>query len=145
MQKSHFLLGDKRVPILRKRHEKARESEERLQEPKDPTYRQVVYQNVRQIPPGQVASYGQIARLAGGGITARMVGYALASLPQGSDIPWQRVVNAQGRISLTGYSRAMQEYFLHEEGIVFEPDGHIDFEKFGWRRPVRGETGSIKK
>lgn len=108
-----------------------------MQEPKDPTYRQVVYQIVRQIPRGQVASYGQIARLAGGGITARMVGFALASLPQGSDIPWQRVVNAQGRISLTGFGRGMQENLLRVEGVRFEADGSIDFTKYGW--PVRGK------
>lgn len=99
---------------------------------KDITYQQAVYNIVRQIPRGTVASYGQVARIAGGGISARMVGYALAALPPGSNVPWQRVVNSQGRISLPGFGRAMQEKLLHEEGIVFGPDGKIDFDEFGW-------------
>lgn len=99
---------------------------------RDITYQQVVYNIVRQIPRGMVASYGQVARIAGGGISARMVGYALAALPQGSDVPWQRVINSQGKISLPGFGRAMQEKLLREEGIVIGPDGRIDFGEFGW-------------
>lgn len=99
---------------------------------KDITYQQAVYNIVRQIPRGTVASYGQVARIAGGGINARMVGYALAALPPGTNVPWQRVVNSQGKISLPGYGRAMQEKLLLEEGIVFGPDGRIDFDEFGW-------------
>lgn len=96
------------------------------------TYRQIIYNIVRQIPRGTVASYGQIARMAGGGINARMVGYALAALPQGSDVPWQRVVNSQGKISLPGFGRAMQEKLLCEEGVIIGPGGRIDFNEFGW-------------
>ena len=106
-----------------------------FQPEKDPTYQQVVYTIVRQIPSGQVASYGQIARIAGGGITARMVGYALAALPQGNDVPWQRVINSQGKISLPSFGRAMQEKLLSEEGVEFDPDGHVDFERYGWNGP----------
>jgi methylated-DNA-protein-cysteine methyltransferase-like protein len=105
------------------------------QPPKDPTYQQVVYAIVRQIPSGLVASYGQIARIAGGGISARMVGYALAALPQGNDVPWQRVINSQGKISLPSFGRAMQEKLLQEEGVDFGPDGRVDFERFGWNGP----------
>jgi methylated-DNA-protein-cysteine methyltransferase-like protein len=104
---------------------------------KDPTYQQIVYAIVRQIPPGLVASYGQVARIAGGGVSARMVGYALAALPQGSDIPWQRVINSQGKISLPGFGRAVQENLLLEEGVQFGPDGRIDLERFGWNGPER--------
>lgn len=99
---------------------------------KDITYQQVVYNIVRQIPRGMVASYGQVARIAGGGISARMVGYALAALPQGSDVPWQRVINSQGKISLPGFGRTMQEKLLREEGIVIGPEGRIDFDEYGW-------------
>ncbi len=83
-----------------------------LQPEKDLTYQQAVYAIVRQIPSGLVASYGQIARIAGGGVSARMVGYALAALPQGNDVPWQRVINSQGKISLPGFGRLMQEKLL---------------------------------
>jgi len=106
-----------------------------LMKPNDITYQQAVYNIVRQIPRGMVASYGQIARIAGGGVSARMVGYALAALPQGSNVPWQRVVNAQGKISLPGFGRATQEKLLREEGIIIGPDGKIDFDEFGWNGP----------
>ncbi|MHB0988491.1 MAG: MGMT family protein [Bellilinea sp.] len=104
---------------------------------KDPTYQQIVYAIVRQIPSGLVASYGQVARIAGGGVSARMVGYALAALPQGSDVPWQRVINVQGKISLPGFGRAVQEDLLREEGVQISPDGRIDLERFGWNGPER--------
>ena len=104
---------------------------------KDPTYQQIVYAIVRQIPSGMVASYGQVARIAGGGVSARMVGYALAALPQGTDVPWQRVINSQGKISLPGFGRMAQENLLREEGVQFSPDGRIDFERFGWNGPQR--------
>ena len=60
-----------------------------------------IYAFLRQIPPGKVVTYGQVANLLGG-CTARMVGYALAALPAGSDVPWQRVINHQGKISPHG-------------------------------------------
>jgi methylated-DNA-protein-cysteine methyltransferase-like protein len=106
-----------------------------IQPEKDPTYQQVVYAIVRQIPSGLVASYGQIARIAGGGVSARMVGYALAALPQGNDVPWQRVINSQGKISLPGFGRLMQEKLLHEEGVEISPEGRIDLQRFGWNGP----------
>lgn len=106
-----------------------------IQPEKDPTYQQEVYAIVRQIPSGLVASYGQIARIAGGGVSARMVGYALAALPQGNDVPWQRVINSQGKISLPGFGRLMQEKLLHEEGVEISPEGRIDLQRFGWNGP----------
>ena len=92
-----------------------------------------IYAAVRQIPPGSVATYGQIARLVGG-ISAQMVGFALAALPQGADVPWQRVINARGRISPHGfgYGSAMQEALLRDEGIEFRMDGSIDLSLYGW-------------
>lgn len=101
----------------------------------DQTSTQLIYAVVRQIPFGKVASYGQVARIAGHGIQARQVGYALAALKSGTDVPWQRVINAQGRISLPGVGGAIQQKLLLEEGIEFDENDRIDFERFGWEGP----------
>jgi len=103
---------------------------------KFPTYPERVYAVVRQIPPGRVATYGQVAALAGG-CTARMAGYALAGLPQGSDVPWQRVINSQGKISPhgAGFGSAVQRQLLEDEGIEFDAQGKVDFDRVGWIGP----------
>lgn len=92
-----------------------------------------IYDLVLQIPPGKVASYGQIAKMVGG-CTARMVGFAMASTPEGSKIPWHRVINSQGKISPHGFGlgSAIQRQLLESEGIVFDQNGKIDFAKYGW-------------
>jgi methylated-DNA-protein-cysteine methyltransferase related protein len=98
-----------------------------------------IYAIVQQIPPGKVATYGQIARLVGG-ISAQMVGFALAALPWGKDmpegkeVPWQRVINAQGKVSPHGFGfgSAVQRERLEDEGITFDPEGRISFEQYGW-------------
>jgi methylated-DNA-protein-cysteine methyltransferase-like protein len=97
------------------------------------TYRDMVFDIVKQIPPGKVVSYGQISRMIPG-CTARMVGYALASLPKDSDVPWQRVINSKGKISPhgAGFGSAMQRALLEQEGIIFHEDNSIDFNVFGW-------------
>lgn len=91
---------------------------------------------VRLIPLGRVASYGQIAWIVNAA-TPRMVGYAMAGLPAGSDVPWQRVINSQGGISPRGdpLSSGRQRALLEEEGVVFGPDGRVDFARFGWGGP----------
>ena len=78
-----------------------------------------IYSVIRRIPEGRVATYGQIARLAGLGGHARMVGYALHALPSGSDVPWHRVINARGMISLRsdGDFALIQRGLLEREGI----------------------------
>jgi methylated-DNA-protein-cysteine methyltransferase-like protein len=93
-----------------------------------------IYEAVRRIPPGRVASYGQIARLLGKPRAARSVGWALHNLPEGSDVPWQRVINAQGIISLDvhGPGGAIQRAMLEEEGIVFDDRGRVDMDVYGW-------------
>jgi len=93
-----------------------------------------VYQAVRHIPPGKVATYGQIARLLGNPRAARTVGWALHSLPSGSDVPWQRVINASGTISLDtrGPGGAIQRVLLEAEGVVFDDQGRVDLETHGW-------------
>lgn len=94
---------------------------------------QRIYAIVRQIPGGKVATYGQIARIVGG-CTPRMVGYAMSATPTGSDIPWQRVINAQGKVSPhgDGFGTEMQRALLMEEGIAFDSQERVDFDRFGW-------------
>ncbi len=92
-----------------------------------------VYALVRCIPPGRVASYGQIARLLGQPHAARTVGWALGGLPAGHDLPWHRVVNAAGRVSLPDpQGAAEQRRRLEAEGVLFDPAGRIDLNRFGW-------------
>ncbi len=94
-----------------------------------------IYALVRRIPAGRVATYGQIARLAGCG--ARMAGYAMAAVPKGSGIPWQRVINAQGRISPRkgGGGETRQLKLLRAEGIAFDATGRVDLKAVGWTGP----------
>ena len=103
-----------------------------------PSYRHRVYAVVRQIPPGKVATYGQVAGLVGG-CTARMVGYALSSLPDGSDVPWQRVINSLGRISPHGHGLGslLQRQLLLAEGVALDLTGRIDLSIFGWLAAAR--------
>jgi methylated-DNA-protein-cysteine methyltransferase-like protein len=105
-----------------------------------------VYRVVRRIPAGRVASYGQIAALAGRAGAARQVGYALHALGADSGVPWHRVVNARGRISARGSSEIvpLQRARLEAEGIAFGNGGGIDLARFGWR-PRAGTTGSSKR
>jgi len=93
-----------------------------------------ILRTVRRIPHGAVASYGQVAREAGLGRRARLVGHALRHLPAGSDVPWHRVVNAAGRISLPAGSDSGREQRrrLEEEGVLFV-EGKIDLRRFGWQ------------
>ena len=90
---------------------------------------------VRRIPRGRVASYGQVAQIARIASHARLVGYAMAALPDDTRVPWQRVVNAQGRVSpraTPGYD-ALQRALLEREGVRFDAQGRIDLARFGWR------------
>ncbi|PKO07137.1 MAG: cysteine methyltransferase [Chloroflexi bacterium HGW-Chloroflexi-3] len=97
------------------------------------TYRDIVFDIVKQIPAGKVASYGQISKLIPG-CTARMVGYALASLPNDSGVPWQRVINSKGKISPhgAGFGSAMQRALLEQEGIIFSKDNSIEMSIYSW-------------
>lgn len=103
----------------------------------EPLYERI-YAMVRRIPPGKVTTYGRVAELVGG-CTARMVGYAMAALKRGAspEVPWQRVINAQGKISVhgDGIGNAMQRTLLEEEGVVFDSNGRVDFSVFGWPGP----------
>lgn len=99
-----------------------------------PTYRDLIYEIVKCIPSGKVATYGQIARMVRR-CTARMVGFAMASTPENENIPWQRVINSQGKISPhgAGFGSALQRQLLEEEGVIFNEENIIDFDQFGWK------------
>ena len=100
-----------------------------------------VYRLVAQIPHGQVTTYGQIARWLGHPSAARAVGYALHALPAGSEIPWQRVINAAGRVSsrCDRHFEGIQRTLLEAEGIKFDSYGNVDLQKFGWGGPLAAE------
>ena len=92
-----------------------------------------IYEVVYKIPKGKVATYGQVAALAGFKATeARQVGYALAALSEHSAIPWHRVINAKGTIALKGGPDATQRIRLEKEGVKFGAGGKIDLKRFGW-------------
>jgi methylated-DNA-protein-cysteine methyltransferase-like protein len=96
---------------------------------------QRIYALVRLIPPGKVTTYGRVARMVGG-CSAQMVGFALAALKEGSDVPWQRVINAQGKISLSrGGWQEKQRRLLEAEGVEFDPRDRVDLARFGWPGP----------
>ena len=93
-----------------------------------------IYAVVAMIPRGRVATYGQIAELAGRPRQARQVGYALAALDPGTDVPWHRVVNARGEISLRSPSggSALQRALLEREKVKFDSAGRIFLGRFRW-------------
>jgi methylated-DNA-protein-cysteine methyltransferase related protein len=119
-----------------------------LTTPPDPaTFNALVWDIVRQIPPGRVVSYGQVARLIPPpeGVDAqsyqalgpRWVGSAMASCPAG--VPWQRVINSKGEISLRAGAQE-QRRLLEAEGIVFDTRGRVDLKRFGWRPGASADT-----
>ncbi len=98
---------------------------------KSPGKNEIIYQLVRQIPVGKVATYGQIAALVGTG--PRQVGYAMAALPH-DDVPWHRVINSQGKVSPRkgGNGEKIQRALLEAEGVEFTPGGRVSFRQRLW-------------
>lgn len=102
-----------------------------------------VYAVVREIPPGRVLGYGQVAALLGSPRAARQVGWALAALPSGTDVPWHRVLRSSGHIACEGspHRAALQRALLEEEGVELEGDAvaaaagplRLSMARFGWR------------
>jgi methylated-DNA-protein-cysteine methyltransferase-like protein len=90
-----------------------------------------ICQAVQSIPRGRVASYGQVAEIAGLPGRARLVGRVLSLQPPNSRVPWQRVVNARGELSLRGEDAARQRRLLEREGVEFSPSGRVDMRRFG--------------
>ena len=101
----------------------------------EPSFFERVYLVVKQIPRGKVASYGQIAALLGHPQAARTVGWALNALSgaQADEVPWQRVINSAGRISISraDLSADIQRALLEEEGVEFDERGHVDWSGSG--------------
>jgi methylated-DNA-protein-cysteine methyltransferase related protein len=99
-----------------------------------PLYQQI-YALTRQVPPGCVTTYGQIGKLIG--CNARTVGFAMAALPLGSDVPWQRVINSQGKVSprRDGEGNLLQQDLLVSEGICFAANGRVDLQKYQYQFP----------
>jgi methylated-DNA-protein-cysteine methyltransferase-like protein len=113
--------------------------------PPDPqSFKIHVWEIVRQIPLGRVATYGQISHLVAARIGAapeeyrafgaRWVGWAMASCP--SNVPWQRVINSQGKISLSGTAKEAQRTLLEAEGIIFDERDRVDLKQFQWSGPI---------
>jgi methylated-DNA-protein-cysteine methyltransferase-like protein len=94
-----------------------------------------IYQVVRQIPFGKVATYGQVAELANLPRRARLVGYALYRVAPNCDVPWHRVINAKGEISQSPFRQGsddLQRSILEQEGIVFSAAGKINLRNYQW-------------
>lgn len=97
---------------------------------------ETIYNIVRQIPYGQVATYGQVADLANMPGRARLVGYALFRIAPNSDVPWHRVINAKGEISASPIrygSDDLQRALLESEGVQFSATGKINLQHYRWR------------
>ncbi|CNI25060.1 MGMT family protein [Yersinia vastinensis] len=97
------------------------------------SFRQRVFHVVAAIPYGQVTTYGDIARLIGSPRAARQVGGVLKRLPEGSTLPWYRVINRHGEISLVGEDYLRQKKALLAEGIEITPAGRIDLQQYRWQ------------
>ena len=97
---------------------------------------QRIYKLVKKIPMGQVATYGQIAKMVGN-CGPRQVGYAMSHTPASQKIPWHRVINSQGRVSVRkeGSEDPLQIKLLKKEGILFSKTGKIDFAEYAWFGP----------
>ncbi len=113
---------------------------------RDRSLYEIIYAMVKKIPKGRVATYGQIARLCGLPEHARLVGYALHNLKANSGVPWQRVINSKGMISLRkhtgGYEK--QKRLLELEGVVFKNE-KVDLSKYGAGRQVKSKTRRKRK
>lgn len=112
-------------------------SEVKVDKSADVNWHQSVWKVVSEIPPGHVLTYGEVARLSGLPRAARRVSQALRRAPRGLDVPWHRVINAQGKISFPEDSSGWktQKDLLENEGVVFLK-GRIDLDHFGYRGAV---------
>ena len=99
----------------------------------DKTYRERVYEIVRQVPRGRVMTYGQIAEILGEGYTPRTVGYVMHGA-EGENVPWQRVINSQGACSTGKMTMPvnLQQNMLESEGVAFNEKGKCDLRTYLW-------------
>lgn len=97
------------------------------------SFNEAVYKFVARCPRGKVISYGGVAAKLGKPRAARAVGAALRELPDGSKVPWWRVINSRGEISIRGIQHdVLQKELLQKEGVKFDKAGRVDWERFGW-------------
>jgi methylated-DNA-protein-cysteine methyltransferase related protein len=95
---------------------------------------QKIIATIKKIPRGKVATYGQIAAMSGNPQAARQVVRILNIYSEKEKLPWYRVINSQGKISLKpGSGYELQKALLADEGVLFNSNGKIDFEKYGWK------------
>lgn len=108
------------------------------------SFTEQVYAMVRRVPYGKVVSYGGVAALLGKPRAARGVGQALSALPEDNDVPWWRVINSRGEISIKGpfHGAALQRALLRDEGVEFGPAGRVDWAEFGWFPDNGGERAN---
>jgi methylated-DNA-protein-cysteine methyltransferase-like protein len=115
----------------------------------DPSFRERVFELVLRIPAGQVMSYGLVARVLGAGYDARAIGNVMHATPDdGRNIPWHRVINAQGGCSTAGMTTPpdLQQRLLEAEGIVFNDKGRCEIDQYLWRPPeYEEETKTTRK
>ena len=111
----------------------------------EPKFFAKVYDIVSRIPEGQVATYGQIAIMAGNPHASRIVGYAMSSAPSERNLPCHRVVNREGSMAPHHAfgGQDIQRFMLEGEGITFKPNGCIDMDKHLWRPHKSGDL--VKK
>lgn len=97
-----------------------------------PNFDDQIYAVLIQIPPGKVTTYGDVAKIAGFPRHARHVGKLLSSLPKDSKLPWFRVINGSGRISLKGEAFERQRQKLLDDGVEVKENGAISLRRFRW-------------
>lgn len=109
--------------------------------------RERIHDAVRRIPKGRVATYGQVARVAGLPGRARLVGRAMSELPAGTTVPWHRVVNTAGAISARSEadSPRSQRARLLKEGVSFSPSGRIPLARFQWKAGADPAAESFRR
>jgi methylated-DNA-protein-cysteine methyltransferase related protein len=115
--------------------------DESVKETLIPTFADKAKWIIKKIPRGKVVTYGQVAALAGNPLGARQVAWVLHSSSRKDRLPWHRVINIFGRISLApGHGRETQKALLIKEGLRFSRDGSIDLNRYRWtpRRVLSG-------
>jgi methylated-DNA-protein-cysteine methyltransferase-like protein len=120
-----------------------RQAQKFISPPSREAFNQQVWALVRQVPAGKVCTYGQIANLippplgmdpkSYHAFAPRWVGGAMAACPQ--DVPWQRVINSQGMVSLGRQGGAVQRELLEAEGVEFDDRSRVDLRRYGWAGP----------
>ncbi len=101
----------------------------------DVNWHQSVWKVVSEIPSGHVLTYGEVARLSGMPRAARRVSQAMRRAPRAINLPWHRVINSKGMISMraSGERDILQQVLLETEGVIFNENGKVDLAEVGWK------------